>query len=207
MFKNNTSGDQRFGDGYSIGLLDTGNFGDTGGAPTGDTSPETWQLANSLTLGFLGYANSTWGEKHDVEVYFNGAKKGPTVTSGVDFTIDARGIGDPDENVPWTHAQLLVDFLATGGANVSLYLGGTEAEGSGTLVIDNLFISDLDPYESRLAFAGRNGSAISFVDLDNINVQFGTPAAGDIPEPATCTVLAAALAALGGYVRRRRTAA
>ena len=199
MFKNNTSGDQRFGDGYSIGLLNTGNFGTTG-APSGDTQPEKWQLANSLTVGFIGFDGS-YGGKKDVEVYFNGAKQGATFNSPVDFTLDARSIGDPDENAPWTHAQLLVDFLPTGGANVSLYLAGTGAEGSGTMIFEDLFISTLDPYESRLGFAGRNGSAISHVDLDNINVQFGTAV---IPEPITMGAIALALAGLGGYVRKRK---
>ena len=194
MFKNNPTGtDQRFGDGYSVGLLDTLTYGTTGAAPSTDTSPERWALTNSLTVGFIGFDGS-YGGKKDVEVYYNGAKQGPTVNSTVDFTLDARTITDPDENVPWTHVQLLVEFLDTGGANVSLYLGGTEAEGSGTPIINSLFIAGMNSYQSRLAFGGRNGGAINYTDLDNINVQF-------IPEPS-----ALALAAVGllGLRRRRR---
>jgi len=200
MFKNNTTGDQRMGDGYSFGLLPTATYGTTGALPgsaTGDASPEVWNLPGALVVNFLGF-NGTYDARKDVALRFNDVQIGATVNSPVDFTFDARPILDPDANVDFVHAQLLINALPGGGSNVSFLLGGTTATGSGTPIFNNVFIAGLNPYEWRVGFSGRNGSAINFTDIDNVSAVIV------VPEPATATL---GLLSFAGLMLRRRRAA
>ncbi|MFP4056309.1 MAG: PA14 domain-containing protein [Candidatus Brocadiia bacterium] len=164
-----------FGDGFSFALLNTAHYGTTGGAPTGDSDPERWQLpgGQSISLSFDSYPGGYDGAK-TVTVYYDGSHIGGDTDSAVDYSHGNEG-GAP-EDLGFDHAQAIVEFVpVVNRADVSLYLGGDTTEGSGTLVMQRS-IPAVGPYENRAAFGARTGGATNWLDLDNVNVEYSTVA-------------------------------
>lgn len=133
-------------DGGAFALLNTGWEGITG--PVSNPSPawEEPRFTTGFAIGFDVYENI-----HDISLNWDGQQV--VEYSGYDYRGSA-----------FQHASLAIDFVS-GGANVSLTIGGTP-------IFTNYFIPGMTPYESRVAFGARTGGVNTNFDLDNIVIRW-----------------------------------
>ncbi len=131
-------------DGGAFALVNTGWEGITGPV----SNPPVWEepnIANAFCIGFDVYPDIC-----DISLHWNGQEVATY------STYDYRNA--------WRTAKAVIEFVS-GGANVSLTVGGTS-------IFTNYFIPGMIPYESRVAFGGRTGGATTNFDLDNITVRW-----------------------------------
>lgn len=175
-------------DGLAFALLNTANFGATGGL--GSSFSEEPNLAGSLGVGFDTHDNGAQDLSEDsVSLHHNGAKVAE---------VDLTGLIDLENNL-FNRAEIEV-IPQVGGSLVSLTvtpdIHGTP--GAPIQAFDDVFVAGLVPYEARAAFAARTGGLNDNHDVDNVSIQF------DVPEPGTLLLSALGVPALAAFVRRRR---
>ncbi len=136
-------------DGGAFALLNTGWEGITG--PVSNPSPawEEPRFTTGFSIGFDVYPNIS-----DISLNWDGQQV--VEYSGYDYRGSA-----------FRHASAVIEFVS-GGANVSLTIGGTP-------IFTNYFIPGMTPYESRVAFGARTGGLNTNFDLDNIVVRWLNP--------------------------------
>ena len=178
-----TAGPNGAADGFGFALLSTADFGIKGGEEPGlDHVPYTIyeepNLTNSLGVGFDIYKNVDTGELYDnhVSIHFNGQKLG-------EFDATAFNLASGQ----WIHAKITVQpgnnasNLNSPGGLVTVVL--TNATVNAFTIVNNFFITNLVPYESRVHFGARTGPTLSAAqDIDNVNVKFSNPAALQGPQ-------------------------
>ncbi len=148
-------------DGFSLRFLPTATYGVTGAGSTVFGAEEP-NIADVFAIGFDVFESSA----NDVSVHWDG-----TEIKNVRIPEPAIQLDDGQ----FHHAHVELTHVA-GGANVTVTLIPDIHGTPGTPVnwIDQLFIPGLNPYESRVEFAGRTGGVDMSLDLDNINVEYGS---------------------------------
>lgn len=171
-------------DGFSFSYLPTATFGTTGGLANSPFTPEDPAFAGTLGFGFdtwgNGAPNDTNGNGSDyseISVFYGG------LVARID---DTRTLPTPLnlKDGAWHSVTGNVNF---DGGTVSLSVDGNA-------IFTNLGVPNLEPYESRISYAGRTGGANERVAIDNVNVQY-------VPEPTAFGLLALSSMIL---LRRRR---
>jgi len=156
-------------DGFSLMMLPTAGYGDSGASPF-PSPTEKPNLANVFGIGFGFYPNPG---TNDVSVHWNGAQIQNVTVGGLDLNNDQ-----------FHRAQIIARHVA-GGSNVTVNLipdvHGTP--GTPVNVVTDLFVAGMLPYDYRVGFAGRTGGATMDVDLDNI-----TSGKAHLPQAGTDTV-------------------
>ncbi len=155
-------------DGFAFVLLPTSTYGATGAGPT--FTAEEPNLGGTFGVGFDLHPAAS--ENH-VSVHWNGS-----VPANGNVWVDPALV-NLDAGL-WHHAKIEVVPVA-GGSNVTVTLSSDVygAGGAEVVVHDNLFVSGLNPYESRVMFRGRTGGLNFGGDLDNIDVRFEDPFLSD----------------------------
>lgn len=136
----------------------------------------------------------------------------------------AGGVRQTFTTVPGETYRLSFDYTAlshgdTSGANVVYEMSYDVGDGPQQLTVDctgtpvlnfapwttQIFDFQADGPSTTLTFLAGAGSYAGFYGpaIDNVTVSLADPD-HPIPEPATCALLAMAMGAMGGYVRRRR---
>ncbi len=141
-------------DGFSMTLIPTATYGNSGMGPNTAESPN---VAGTFGLGFHTYPGGT----NDVSTHFDNMQQSRRPASGVSF-----------RNGVMQHAQISIQQIGN-GSNVRIDLTN-DINGAASPVITPLhhYISGLVPYENRVQFSGRTGGANMTADFDNINVQY-----------------------------------
>ena len=152
-------------DGFALLFLPTATYGTNGpGVTTQAFGIEEPNYAGVFAIGFDVYPHTT---QNDVSVHWNGAEKLNVTMSRATFEMVA-GV--------FHHVKVTLQHV-TGGARVTVTftanINGVPA--APYTPINNFFVAGLDPYQSRVQFAGRTGGLNLGLDLDNINVQFLPP--------------------------------
>ena len=150
-------------DGLGFALLNTANYGNSGGVcPTlPPNAPEDPNFSGSLGVGFDIYKNINNFDinNNNISIHFDG-----TLLNQFDVTpvIDLAG-------GQWIHAKFI---MRPGGgfSDVSVIL--TPFGEQPVTVIDNFQVQGFNPYAGRVFFGARSGSVTTAHDIDNINVQF-----------------------------------
>jgi len=164
-------------DGMGFAMLNTGNFGTSGGL-TSFFSEEP-NLTNSFGIGFDTHDNGGGDLSQDsVSLHFNGAKVAE---------VDLSGQIDLENNV-FNRADLTIQRATdNSGSFVSLDITADIHGIPGTPidVFDEEFIPGMAPYESRLGFSARTGGLNDNHDIDNVNFDFdaGLPPIEPPPPP------------------------
>ncbi|MCB1965678.1 MAG: hypothetical protein KDI64_06405, partial [Candidatus Accumulibacter sp.] len=176
----------RQGDGIGFAWLNADVWGNSGPAPQ---FGEEVNLAGSFGVGFDPVNNGEISDNH-VSLHFDGSKVAEFDLAG--FRLDS---GD------FHHARIVMTAVA-GGSRVSVYL--TPAGGSEVAVVEDYFISGMQAYDGRMAFAARNGGWRADNDLDNIRVAVVPGSAEDLPVLALGTVPVSGTLSASGEVDRYR---
>lgn len=184
------SGSER-ADGFGFALLGVGTYGTSGPGPDNGFGGANWErpaFPDAFAVGFDIYNNVN---ENTASLNWNGSQ---VATFFLDPNVYFNFNNDVFNHIALQLMDIGTDALAT--LTITSDIFGTP--GSPVALFTNQLISgmDLDAFDFRVGFGGRTGGAITYVDLDNINVLI------DVPEPGTMTLLA--LGGLGAIVRRRR---
>ena len=153
------NGDSNPADGFSMLLVPTATYGETGDA----ISATQWvankpNVASTFGLGFSFYQAAAG--VNDVSVHWNGAQIANNRLNPAVLDLD-QGV--------FHQANLTMQHVA-GGSNLNLTItpdiNGTP--GAPVSVFSNLFISGMTPYDYRVEVAAPPGGANMDVDLDNV---------------------------------------
>jgi MYXO-CTERM domain-containing protein len=174
-------------DGFSIMLLPTSTFGDTGPGAAGMVNAEEPNLAGVFGVGFDLYLDG-FTPYNKVSLHWNG------ITFG-ELDIDPSLI-DLDSGA-FNHARLELtpqgtDTLAT----LILTPNSLGTPATPVTAFSNTVISGMSFYDYRTEFAARSGGSNMTVDLDNIDVR-------SVPEPTSAMVSLAGLALIAARRRRK----
>ena len=184
-------GDGDFGgaDGHSFILLNTANFG-TSGALTANFIEEAPNLAGSFGVGFDTFNSGAvdGNAQQSVSLHFNGSQVANVALPNVPNLLESGQFNTVELKIT----------PGVGGSLVDLTI--IDHSGNVIPIYTAEFISGLNPYEARLAFAGRTGGANHLTLIDNITANFNA-----VPEPTTMGLLG--LAGLAMLKRRRRQVA
>lgn len=168
-----------------------------------------WENGDYSGLG-TGGANWSGGQEiwkgGDAVTGFDRALTANDPTNYIYFQLDAF------EAAADAQFSFVSDMVQPNGThNLAFYMNGvlfhTET-GIGTKFVTDTFTgADVGANAgSNVIEILRTGGPGGWTQFDYLSLEV-VPGTAEIPEPATCTVLAAALAALGGYLRRRRRTA
>jgi hypothetical protein len=143
-------------DGFGFALLNTDNFGATGGV--GGNSEEA-NYPGSLGVGFDIHQGPGEINNNHVSIHFNGTKLAEVDASPVTNLAGSQFI----------HARIVMR-PGNGISDVSVIL--TPPGGSAVTLIDQFPVPGFEPYEGRAHFGARSGGQSADHDLDNILIQF-----------------------------------
>lgn len=170
-------------DGFSVALLPTGTYGNSGIAPFLSEDPaaagvlafgfDTW--GNDAPTNDFGFNPGDRSNYNDISLYWNGA------SVAANFDPRAQGL-TIDDNL-WHTAFGSIDMV---NARVSLTVDTLN-------IFNNVAVPGLTPYEYRLGIGGRTGGQDENAWFDNIAVG--------IPEPTVTGIAALGMCFLA---RRRR---
>lgn len=146
-------------DGLGLALLSTGAFGASGAQPPPQpfVVSEEPSFKHSLGFGFDIYQNPEPGDinANHVSVHFDG-----DVVTQVDAGVDLASGG-------WIHAKIDVDLVQ---ATVTWVL--TPTTGAPVIVLTDVPVPGLAPFESRVHIGARSGGLAADHDIDNVAVAF-----------------------------------
>jgi hypothetical protein len=152
------------GEGLGVALLNTSVYGNEGTVSAPGGLQEEPNFTGSFGLGFDLNRGESDASDNSISVHYNGrvVQDLPIPRGFVDFA-DGRVV----------RVQVALN-LSVSGSSMSLTL--TPQGGSTLTVVEGLPIPGLEPYASRVQFAGRSGEQ-AHIDIDNIQVDY----AGAIP--------------------------
>jgi hypothetical protein len=144
------------GNGFSFALLNTANYGTTGGASS--PLPEKALYNGSLGIGFDTNMGTSDPSNNFVTISLNAAPIteipiNPAVLDLASGTIITAQIG-----VNFTNSTVSLMLTPSGGQAVN--------------VVTNFLVAGLAPYQSRVAFNGVAVASQVTTALDNVNVQY-----------------------------------
>ncbi len=153
-------------DGFGFALLNTANYGNSGGVcPTlKPNASEEPNFTGSLGVGFDIFQNTGFTDNNDnhLSIHFDSV-----LVEQFDMTaVDLAG-------AQWIHAKII---MRPGGgfSDVSVIL--TPLGGAPVTVLNSFPVPGFNRYEGRVFFGARSGGLSAEHDFDNINVQFsGSP--------------------------------
>lgn len=151
--------DEGQADGIGVALLSIAEFGETGWVCPLSVGEEPNYRA-SLGIGFDIHKSDADLNNNHVSIHFGGIEQAEfDVTQAVSL---AGG--------EWIHARILVSPGASSGIEVTVIL--QQRGGQPFSVVEEFLLTWVEPYESRVHFAGRSGGDSACHDIDNVAVQY-----------------------------------
>lgn len=149
-------------DGFAFMLIPTSSYGTNGvGVNTTGRDIEEPNIADVFAVGFDLYPH---GSQNDISIHWDGTEfLNVTVPHNL---VDLASGQFHRINVKVRHANEGAYVTITLTPNIN------GAAGAPITVMSDHYVFGLDPYDSRVQFAGRTGGSNMDVDLDNLNIQF-----------------------------------
>jgi hypothetical protein len=149
-------------DGFAFMLIPTATYGTNG---PGFVTPIAFEEPNIPGVFALGFdVHPRTEPRNDVSVHWNGTEYANVTMADANVNLTSGS---------FHRATVTLTHISSGAlVTVSLVRDVNGLPSPAFTLIRDVFVPGLNPFPSRVEFAGRNGALDMHVDLDNIRVQY-----------------------------------